>query len=126
MIKYSKQREIILEVIKTNLIHPTAEEIYYLVNKVDSKISKSTVYRNINSLVESGIIEKINTSSGADKYDYIYTPHFHFICSKCNRVYDVKEIFDMNIISDSIKKQINANIDVKDISINGICHNCKH
>ncbi len=125
MTNYSKQREVILEVIKTNLIHPTAEQIYDLVNKVDSKISKSTVYRNINSLVESGVIEKINTSTGADKYDYIHEPHYHFVCSKCNSIYDVKGIFDINVISNSIKNQINDNIYIKDICINGICENCK-
>ncbi len=125
MINYSRQREVILEVIKTNLIHPTAEQIYELVNKVDSKISKSTVYRNISNLVESGSIEKINTSSGPDKYDYIHKPHSHFICSKCNNVYDVEEIFNLDIISKSIKNQIGGNIHINDICINGICKNCK-
>ncbi len=125
MINYSKQREIILEVIKTNLIHPTAEEIFGLVNKIDPKISKSTVYRNISNLVESGIVEKINTSSGPDKYDYIHEPHYHFVCSKCNEIYDVKEVFDVKAISNSIKSQISDNIFVKDICINGICPNCK-
>ena len=125
MIKNSKQRKIILEVIRTNLIHPTAEQIYNFVNKIDPKISKSTVYRNINTLVQSGVIKKINTSSGAYKYDYIEEPHYHFICSKCNKVYDVKKIFDINDISNSIKSQINENIYIKDICINWICEDCK-
>ena len=55
MNNYSKQREIILEVIKNNRTHPTAEEIYILVTKKEPKISRSTVYRNINILVEKGI-----------------------------------------------------------------------
>ena len=50
---YSKQREIVLETIKKTYTHPTAEQIYEMVSKVDSKISKSTVYRNINILGES-------------------------------------------------------------------------
>ena len=57
MNNYSKQREIILEVIKNNRTHPTAEEIYILVTKKEPKISRSTVYRNINILVEKGIFD---------------------------------------------------------------------
>ena len=45
MNNYSKQREIILEVIKENRIHPTAEEIYNILIKKEPQISKSTVYR---------------------------------------------------------------------------------
>ena len=51
MNNYSKQREIILEVIKNNRTHPTAEEIYILVTKNEPKISRSTVYRNINIFI---------------------------------------------------------------------------
>lgn len=61
--KYSKQREEILEVVKNTRVHPTPEQVYEMVIKVDSKISKSTVYRNINILVENGTIEKISMKS---------------------------------------------------------------
>ena len=43
MNNYSKQREEILEVIKENKMHPTAEKIYQLVIRKNPKISKSTV-----------------------------------------------------------------------------------
>ena len=43
MNNYSKQREAILDVMKENLTHPTAEEIYNLVVKKEPQISKSTV-----------------------------------------------------------------------------------
>ena len=49
MNNYSKQREIILEVIKNNRTHPTAEEIYILVTKKEPTISRSTVYRKIDN-----------------------------------------------------------------------------
>ena len=71
MNNYSRQREIILETLKEVNIHPTAEELYKLVNRKYPKISKSTVYRNINILVESNVIRKIKMISGADRFDYI-------------------------------------------------------
>ena len=60
MNNYSKQREAILDVMKENRTHPTAEEIYKLVLEKEPQISKSTVYRNINILVDLGKIRKLN------------------------------------------------------------------
>lgn len=125
MNNYSKQREIILDVIKQNPIHPTAEEIYQLVIKKDPRISKSTVYRNISILVEQGTIIKISLLSGPDRYDYLHQKHFHAICKKCGKVYDFCYKYDINEISKEIKAQTKINMDVDDIIAYGICEKCK-
>ena len=124
MNNYSKQREIILDVLKQNLIHPTAEDIYQLVIKRNPQISKSTVYRNINILVDLGKIQKISLSTGPDRYDYLYKKHYHAICDKCGEVYDFYYDFDMNQISDELHKE-EIKMDVSKIEIHGICENCK-
>ena len=123
MNNYSKQREIILEVIKNNRTHPTAEEIYILVTKKEPKISRSTVYRNINILVEKGIIETIAT--GPDRYDYLYEEHYHAICKVCGKAFDFYYKFEKDNLISNIKKQTNVDIDINSITINGICEKCK-
>ena len=87
MNNYSKQREAILDVMKENRTHPTAEEIYKLVLEKESQISKSTVYRNINILVDLGKIRKLNMTVGPDRYDYLYKEHSHAICEKCGNIF---------------------------------------
>lgn len=125
MNNYSKQREIILEVIKNNRTHPTAEEIYILVTKKEPKISRSTVYRNINILVEKGIIEKITIVTGPDRYDYLYEEHYHAICKVCGKAFDFYYKFEKDNLISNIKKQTNVDIDINSITINGICEKCK-
>ena len=44
---YSKQREIILDTLKSNVVHPTAEYIYEILKKEDSKISLATFFVRI-------------------------------------------------------------------------------
>ena len=90
---YSRQRKIIIEIMKELKTHPTAEEICDLVQKKDSKISKSTVYRNLNLLKENGTIILIPMSIGPDRYDYIYQQHNHAICIKCGKVVDFEYNF---------------------------------
>ena len=125
MNNYSKQREIILEVIKNNRTHPTAEEIYILVTKKEPKISRSTVYRNINILVEKGIIEKITIATEPDRYDYLYEEHYHAICKVCGKAFDFYYKFEKDNLISNIKKQTNVDIDINSITINGICEKCK-
>lgn len=125
MNNYSKQREIILDIIKNNPIHPTAEEIYQLSVKKDSRISRSTVYRNINILVNSNKISKLKMTVGSDRYDYIYKEHSHIICEKCGKIFDFYYDFDKDDISRDMKQQIKENIIIDNIMIYGICEDCK-
>lgn len=124
MNNYSKQREIILNVIKNMYTHPTAEEIYIEVHKIDKRISKSTVYRNINILVDNNDIRKISMPFGSDRYDYFYKIHNHIVCEKCGKVFDFE-----SEIPDKLKEVINSQLHNKitltdSIKINGICCDC--
>lgn len=125
MNNYSRQREVILDVIKNSRTHPTAEEIYYSVIEKEPKISKSTVYRNINILVERGAIQRITMEIGPDKYDYLHKEHYHAICKVCSKVFDFYYDFEKEPIMKNIKQQANIDIDVNSITIRGICEKCK-
>lgn len=125
MNNYSKQREIILEAIKATKTHPTADQIYKMLIEKDKKISRSTVYRNINILIENKIIKKITMQNGPDRYDYIHKSHNHVICEKCGKIYDFYYDFDTEKISEDLKAQTGIKIQVDGITINGICNDCK-
>ena len=125
MNNYSKQREVILEIIKENQIHPTAEEIYQLVIKKSPRISKSTVYRNINILVEQGSIRKITMVTGPDRFEYVHEDHQHIICENCRRVMDFCYNFNIPQIEKNIIKQLKNTFEVNNVIIYGICEDCK-
>lgn len=125
MNNYSRQREVILEVMKETRIHPTAEEIYQLVIEKAPGISKSTVYRNINILVEQGNIRKITMSTGADRFDYVQEEHQHIICEKCGKVIDFHYDFEVAKIEKKISNNLADDFKINNIILYGICKNCK-
>ena len=61
MIKYSRQRESIVNFLASRTDHPTAETIYQNIKKEFPNISLGTVYRNLSLLEEIGEIIKIST-----------------------------------------------------------------
>ena len=68
MIKYSRQRESIVNFLASRTDHPTAETIYQNIKKEFPNISLGTVYRNLSLLEEIGEIIKISTGVGPDHY----------------------------------------------------------
>ena len=125
MKNYSKQREEIIEVIKNNYNHPTAEDIYMIVKAQNPAVSRSTVYRNLGLLSEDGIIQKISMLVGPDRYDYIREPHNHIICTKCGKIFDFDYDFKLYSLKNKIKEKTGIEISSKNIAIEGICDKCK-
>lgn len=86
--RYTKQRSTILEVLRNTDDHPSADIIYERVRKKLPKISLGTVYRNLEFLVSTGEILKINTTSGQAKFDGNTESHIHFRCTECGKIED--------------------------------------
>ena len=58
--RYSKQRELVLQKVEQLCDHPTAEEIFDLAAKECPGLSLGTVYRNLNSLVDAGRVRRVS------------------------------------------------------------------
>lgn len=125
MKNYSRQREEIIKVIKNSYDHPTAEDIYMTVKVKDPAVSRSTVYRNLNLLVENKLINKIPMQIGADRFDYIRKPHNHAICIKCGKIFDFEYNFEYEEIKKIVREQTGIEISDKGIALDGICNSCK-
>ena len=52
------QRQLVIAAVRFLADHPTAEEVYDRITMEYPDISKGTVYRNLNSLVESGLLSR--------------------------------------------------------------------
>ena len=115
--KYSKQRQKILEIINNSYDHPTAYMVYEQVKKEIPDISLGTVYRNLNSLVEKKLIKKIPLT--IDRYDK-NTDHCHLCCIKCNKIIDIELLTIDKMIMDNYNFKVLNN----DVVLKGICYEC--
>jgi len=122
---YSRQREIILETLTENVVHPTAEYLHEKVKEKDPKISLATLYRNLNKLAENGIIKKIDGLEPSSHFDHNTHKHYHFICTKCGKVYDVSAEVAPELI-EKTQKLTDFTINSHDVVFTGICKDCKN
>ena len=82
---YSKQREIILDTLSKNAIHPTAEALLEFLKRDDSNVGMTTLYRNLIQLADAGLIKKIDGLEPSAHFDHNTFEHYHFICEKCKK-----------------------------------------
>ena len=92
--RMTRQRMVILEELRKVKTHPTADELYAMVRTRMPRISLGTVYRNLEKMVEQGMVAKYNvdgTSSACFEYlgaeEHCHkTSCFHCKCEKCGKL----------------------------------------
>lgn len=128
--KYSRQRNLILDIVRTNPVHPTAEWVYEQARKEIPAIGLATVYRNLNMLASLGEIEKIPGVDGVDRFDGDCSEHYHLKCSRCGRLYDLQS--RDGLAETNLKKMIAETflLEPADVTLNpelleGLCDRCR-
>lgn len=116
----NKQKEL-LELIKKEKKHLTAEETFLLAKNKGLNISLASVYRILNALVENKQLRKVSNVYKEDVYDIWVEEHEHLVCSKCGKIQDIK-IKDFKKV---LSKYIDVDIDNYDLCIRYICDDCK-
>ena len=95
---FSKKRQLILDTIKSTDTHPGARWVYDTLKEEIPDLSLGTVYRNIALFKDEGLVVTVTNLDGEERIDGDTSPHAHFVCKDCRRVYD---IFDENVTSAS-------------------------
>lgn len=118
----TRQRALVLDAVRAHDDHPTADDIYLDVRQQDEKISRGTVYRNLNLLEEAGIISSVKTPGG-NRFDWRSDGHAHILCRKCGRVQDVPLAYDLGLDEACGAQTGFAGIDHSTL-FTGICPDC--
>jgi Fe2+ or Zn2+ uptake regulation protein len=87
----SVPRVAIYQFLVTHPIHPTVDDIYSALRPKMRTLSRTTVYNVLHSFVEQGLADKVHSEDLELRYDANVTPHAHFKCLKCGKVYDFAE-----------------------------------
>ncbi len=123
MIKRTRQKEAILRVLRSTTSHPTAEWVYGEVRKEIPNISLGTVYRNLRQLSERGEILELAFNGGASRFDSRTDTHYHFVCEKCEHVFDIDEPLHKEL-SESVAQKTGFQVLNYRLEFSGLCKKC--
>lgn len=122
--RYSKQRELVLQKVEQLCDHPTAEEIFDLAARECPGLSLGTVYRNLNLLCENGRLLKVPIPGASDRFDHTLVDHAHAYCTQCGSVTDVLPEA-LPLLQDALREGSGFQVRQMNLVLEGICPECQ-
>ncbi|MBE6644161.1 MAG: transcriptional repressor [Ruminococcaceae bacterium] len=116
----TRQKACVLDVIRGDKCHHTADEIFALAAKRLPGISRATVYNNLKALAKDKLIRRITAEGAADRYDSSYIPHGHLFCTECGRVVD----FEIPDFSSRLMAYTDGRMDSYELKVRYVCKEC--
>ncbi len=124
--KRSSKREFILNVFLRHEGHLSADDLYDLLRREDHHISRATVYRALQWMVEAGIARKVDFGEGRFRFEHSYRHprHFHLICQSCNRSAEFLSS-DIEALIEEIASARGFSARQSVLQIYGTCEECR-
>ncbi|MFM8439823.1 MAG: Fur family transcriptional regulator [Acidobacteriota bacterium] len=119
----TRQREVVLEVIRKSNDHLTANEVFNGAKKRLPSISFATVYNSLRFLKDAGHISEISFGNGASRFDRITERHDHALCTKCGKLVDMH--LDLpKTISKQAEQFSQFTLESIEVTLRGLCPAC--
>ncbi len=123
MVRNTRQRQAVLEALRTTRTHPDAAWIHQAVRRELPSISLGTVYRALDALVRDGVAVTIESAGQATRYDFRRDDHHHHaVCRRCGSIFDL-EVRDVPQLPSSA---LPGGFQVADVRLefHGVCLSC--
>ncbi len=107
--------------------HPTIDDLYEALKRDNPSMSLATVYKNLATLKEKGVVIEVNVADGKMRYDIYSKPHIHVVCSQCGSICDID--YDQSLLEYQTaleKEHALAILRMDVIASVGECERCKH
>lgn len=123
--KRSSKRDLIVNVFLRQEGHLSADDLVELIRKEDRRISRATIYRTLQWMVEAGIARKVDFGEGRFRFEHSYRHprHFHLICKSCSRSFEFLSS-DIEALVEEIAAARNFSARQSVVQIYGTCEEC--
>ena len=124
--KRSSKRDLIVNIFLHQNGHLSADDLVDLIRQEDQKISRATVYRALQWMVDAGIARKVDFDDGRFRFEHAYRHprHFHLLCKSCNRSSEFLSS-DIEVLLEEIAVARGFEARQSVLQIYGTCEDCQ-
>ena len=119
----TKQREVVLQVIRDAESHLTANEVFVNAKQLLPSISFATVYNSLRFLKDAGHIAEIQFGNGASRFDRMTSRHDHAICTACGKLVDIEMEHPAELVQLAAEYS-NFKPETLEFTLRGLCPEC--
>ncbi|MBM3749845.1 MAG: hypothetical protein FJW21_01510 [Acidimicrobiia bacterium] len=122
----SGKRDVIVQIFLRQEGHLAADELVELIRAEDARISRATIYRTLQWMVDAGIAQKVDFGEGRFRYEHSYRHprHFHLICKTCNQSFEFLSS-DIEALIEEIAEARRFSPRQSVLQIYGTCEDCQ-
>jgi len=121
----TNQRALILEIIRLGGGHLDADEVYRRARKKQSRLSLSTVYRNLQTLKKLGLVEEVHFDEAHHHYEIKpSTKHHHLVCLGCGKVVEFECPLSQDM-RENVGREHDFLIIDEEVRMRGYCPECR-
>ena len=125
--RMTPERLAILEEVFQAKGHFTADDFLIHTRQHHPKVSRATIYRTLDLLVQSGLVDKVELGGNRAFYEYFHgrQHHDHLICLGCGSVIEFTEP-EIEALQESVCRSFNFRMESHSHKIFGRCDRCQH
>jgi Fur family ferric uptake transcriptional regulator len=132
--RWTLPREAILNLLSRTSRHLSAKDIYVSLHRSYPGLGLTTVYRTLDLLVRSGLVNKYAFRSGESRYEF--NPgekkehHHHLLCTRCGKIIDYSDFVDEELelvkkTEQTLAKKYKFVIHDHNVVFYGLCETCR-
>jgi Fe2+ or Zn2+ uptake regulation protein len=119
----TSQRMVIVEYLAGRRDHPSARQIYETVRVREPKISLTTVYNTLKTLVAEGLVREIEFNEVENRFDTNLAPHANLVCKSCGSIVDLDEPLPISV--DEVLRRKGFEATEFRVEYRGVCGACR-
>lgn len=125
-LKLTAERQALFDELFVRHEHFEADELLVRLRSKHTKISRATIYRTLDLLVDSGIVGRVRIGESGYRYERLRAGdhHDHLICNECGRVIEFREP-QIEKLQDDVYARYGFVAISHSHQLRGICRRCR-
>jgi Fur family transcriptional regulator, peroxide stress response regulator len=121
----SVQRRLVHRIIESRRDHPTAQSVFEQAQEQMPSISLGTVYRNLQLLVDQGVLLERKIGNRPARYEANRHRHYHICCSECGVLEDLSVPYQ-EVLDRRVQRMVRYRLQEHRMEFYGVCPQCQN
>ena len=119
------QRQVIWDILSAMEGHPSPEAVYERVRREIPSISLATVYKNVRTFTEHGLLAEVSLHHGPARLETNMEPHHHMVCIQCKAIIDIPDeaVEPVRLMQGAPPE---FRVHRYSVEVHGLCGDCAH
>lgn len=120
-LKATPQRLAILQIME-HAGHISMEDLFAKIRQIFANVSLATLYKNIHTMMETGMVREVKISGLKTRYEIAKAPHAHIVCKECRSLQDISVDFSQLSLDNIIREYEPEEVS---ITLSALCPQCR-